>query len=125
MVEGEGIPSTDLELVRAELARHEHLYDHVAEAKGDTIVVHEPFAGSGAIAEIAAALGIPASRVPLHSTRYAPVMKCEREPGGSGYRVYRMTFTGEGGWLLLDAGPLRELATRLEKIGTGEFFELF
>lgn len=55
----------------------------VAEAKADTIVVHEPFPGSDAIAHLAWAVCFSADRVSRQPKRYTPVMKFERQPGGS------------------------------------------
>jgi hypothetical protein len=51
------IPDTDLAMVRAELARHEHLRGHRVEAVKGEVVVFEPMGGIGGIAPDAVADG--------------------------------------------------------------------
>jgi len=97
------IPDTDLAMVRAELARHQHLGLHQVEVVKGEIVVFEP-----------------------QHRRYDPVMKFmpAEEPGH--YSVHRMTYRGDGGWSWpLTIGPLRKLVTKyIKHLGTEEFFEL-
>ena len=52
------IPDTDLALVRAEIARHDHLRGHRVESRGREIVVYEPTDGisSNAISYLASVM---------------------------------------------------------------------
>lgn len=127
------IPDTDLAMVRAELARHEHLRGHRVESRGRDIVLYEPTGGisSNAIAHLASvmylspkALEARLGREGQH-TRYDPVMKLVLEEPGI-YTVYRMTYRGDGGWSWpLASGSLNRLVKKYVKhVGTEEFFEL-
>jgi hypothetical protein len=97
------IPDTDLAMVRAELARHQHLGQHRVEVVKGEIVVYE-----------------------LAYRLYSPVMKFvpAEEPGH--YDVHRMTYRGEGGWSWsLAIGPLQKLVKKyLRHVGTEGFYEL-
>jgi len=97
------ISEVELDVVRAELARHQHPRFHRVEAVKDEIVVFEP-----------------------SHRRYAPVMKFMPAEQAGEYAVHRMTYRGDGGWSwFLAVGPLKTLAKRyLGKIGTEAFFEL-
>jgi len=52
------IPDTDLAMVRADLARHEHFRGHRVESRGSEIIVYEPTGGisSNAIAHLASVM---------------------------------------------------------------------
>jgi hypothetical protein len=95
------ISDVELEVVRAELARHRHLGFHSVEVVKGEIVVFEPSYG-----------------------RYVPVMKFV--PAEGQYAVYRMTYRGDGGWSWpLAFGEIQTLVKRyLGKVGTDDFFEL-
>jgi hypothetical protein len=95
------ISDAELDIVRAELARHRHLGFHRVEVVKHEIAVFEPSYG-----------------------RYVPVMKFV--PAEGQYAVYRMTYRGDGGWSWpLAFGSLEQLASKyLRHIGTEKFFEL-
>jgi hypothetical protein len=97
------ISEADLEVVGAELARHQHLGFHQVEVVKREIVVFEP-----------------------SHRKYAPVMKFVPAERAGEYAVHRMTYRGDGGWSWpLAVGPLTKLVKRyLGKIGTEAFFEL-
>jgi hypothetical protein len=61
----------------------------------------------------------------MNKSRYSSVMKFE--PEGDKYAVFRMTYSGRGGWSYpLALGKLRELAMQfVPPIGTEGFFDLF
>lgn len=127
---GPQVSEQEVEIVRAEMARHDHLRHHRAEGVRDAIVVFEPFSGPAlvteswarevGIARIAPSLDRLAAR-----TRYAPVLKLVPD-GVDRFAVHRMTYRGEGGWSWpLASGPLPQLARRfVGTIGTSAFFEL-
>jgi hypothetical protein len=128
------IPKTDVAMVRAELARHQHLQRHRVEVVKGEIVVHEPVGGIApdAMAETARALFVSPEQLEARlgsirsRVRYDPAMKFvpAEEPGH--YAVHRMTYRGHGGWSWpLAVGPLRKLVRKyLKHVGTEEFFEL-
>jgi len=122
----------DLETVRAELARHAHLRRCVVDSRDGEIFIHEPESsyepeGLGALA---AELGVSLDRMRAAAIRrrprYSPVMKFVPEGVRGGVWVaYRMTYRGHGGWHILSAGRLPELARRyVGHIGKESFFEL-
>ena len=127
------IPDTDLAMVRAELARHEHLRGHRAESRGAEIVVYEPSGGvsSNAIAHLASMMYLSPKALEARlgregqPMRYDPVMKLMLEEPGV-YTVHRMTYRGDGGWSWpLASGSLSKVAKKYVKhVGTEEFFEL-
>jgi hypothetical protein len=127
------IPDTDLAMVRAELARHEHLRGHRVESRGTELVVYEPSGGisSNAIAHLASVMYLSPKALEARlgregqPTRYDPVMKFVLEEPGI-YSVHRMTYRGDGGWSWpLASGPLNRLVKKYVKhVGTEEFFEL-
>ena len=122
----------DLETVRAEVARHGHLRRHVVDARDGEIFIHEPEVSydEDALREMAAAAFVSVERMRRASMRrrprYTPVMKYAPEVfGGSVWAVYRMTYRGHGGWHILSAGPLADLAKRyVSHLGKESFFEL-
>ncbi len=127
------VPAQDLDLVRADLARHPHLRFHRADAVKGEIVVFEPigaFTVDG-IAAIAAAHRMDPEWVQRRMaglrarTQYAPVMKFA-PAGADGYCAKRMTYRGSGGWSWpLAHGPLEDLLDQhLRHIGTETFFDL-
>ena len=127
------IPDTDLAMVRAELARHEHLRRHRAEPIRGEIVVYEPIGGMSPsdIAQLASLMYLSPEVVKsrlegeMQNARYDPVMKFVLEEPGI-YTVYRMTYRGEGGWSWpLASGTLSRVVKKYVKhVGTEEFFEL-
>ncbi len=127
------IPDTDLERVRAELARHHHLRHHRVDSRTGEIVVYEPIGvlASNAIAQLASALYMCPEDLESRlagdqsRTRYDPVMKLVRQEPGL-YSVHRMTYRGDGGWSWpLAVGPLSKLTEKyIKHVGTEEFFEL-
>jgi hypothetical protein len=129
------IPEADVEAVRRELARHVHLRYYAVEARRKEILVCEPggLLGERDLGEWARTFGLPvevlsrrlAERAP--TARFSPVMKFALDPGGvpRSYVAFRMCYSGEGGWLMLSAGPLDELLRRyVPLVGTEAFFEL-
>ncbi len=123
-------PADDVELVRTELARHVHLRNHAVEGRRGEILVHEPVGLSPSdLAAMARQLcldpAVVRRRMQSGQRRYTPVMKFAREPAGTNWLAYRMTYRGHGGWHLFGAGPLRDLVRELRVLGTDEFFELF
>ncbi len=128
------VQDTDVAMVRAEAARHEHLRLHRIEAVKGEIVVFEALGGMSldGMGDMARIWGVSLEKMearlgPLKSkTRYDPVMKFEPADEPGHYAVYRMTYRGEGGWSWpLAIGPLRKLVRKyLKHVGTEEFFEL-
>lgn len=121
------VAQRDVELVRAEVARHDHLRNHRAECVRGEIVVFEPSSVLDLETEPFARVFGRIRRAPdrlAASTRYAPVLKfvpC----GASGYTLHRMNYRGRGGWSwALAHGPLAELMTRVGTIGTDAFFDM-
>jgi len=127
------VPEGDVNLARAEMARHAHLRRHRIEVVKGEIVIFEPISGlfpdleaeiarhSSMRPEIAALLsGSMRQRI-----RYGPVMKFV-PVGDKRYSVHRMTYRGDGGWSWpLASGRLQELLERfLGRVGTDQFFEL-
>lgn len=130
------IPAADVELVRGELARHPHLSGHRVELRDEGIVVFEPemhgfelrveHERTREIKNELQRLGIVRGRRPDVTRRYAPVMRFElATPAGSGYVAKRMTYRGDGGWMLFEVGPLSRLVRNLAVLGTDAFFELY
>jgi hypothetical protein len=75
---------------------------------------------------LARRLGLQPIAAARRVTRYDPVMRFEfsaSPPGG--YVLHRMSYRGEGGWLFLRAGKLKDLAGHLAVLGTDTFFELY
>lgn len=128
------IPDTDVEAVRAEVARHHHLRYHRVEARKEEVVIYEPVGPFSAreMEHTARELGIATPLlerriVDQARMRYTPVMKFVAEAlGKSGdYVVQRMTYSGPGGWHYLTHGPLPRLVRKFVRhIGTEQFFEL-
>ena len=128
------VPDTDLAMIRAEAARHEHLRLHRIEAVKGEIVVFEALGGMSldGMEDMARIWGVSPEMMearlgPLKSkTRYDPVIKFEPADKPGHYAVYRMTYRGEGGWSWpLSIGPLKKLARKyLKHVGTEAFFEL-
>jgi hypothetical protein len=127
------IPAPDLEMVRNEFARHQHLALHRADVVRAEIVVFEPLGGLTpeliASGDLAGRLGIPlrlfGPRPDLEKRmRYSPVMKFV--PSDHGYAVHRMTYRGAGGWSSpLDYGQLAKLVVRyVPRVGTEQFFQI-
>ena len=109
------VPAGDVELVRTELARHDHLREHTVEERRGEIIVHEPVGLTpGRLTTMARQWGTdPAAalrRLGPRRPQYTPVMKFAPEPVGGNWLAYRMTYRGKGGWHLFAAGPLRALA---------------
>lgn len=126
------IPPADMEAVRAFLAKEPRLRGCVAEVRKGEILISEPVGGSREeIAGLAQALGLGGgfgrAAPRLKPTRYTPVMKLEPDPERpSSYVVHRMTYRGEGGFMVIAAGPLRQVLDKyVRRIGTDAFFELF
>lgn len=124
------IPESDIAVIHAEMARHNHLCNHRIDIVKGEIVVFEPMANS--FSELPAQLartfpvGVRQGVGMRRRVRYNPVMKFVPFQKSSRYSVHRMTYRGEGGWSWpLASGPLRELLQRfLGYVGTDEFFEL-
>jgi len=106
------VPAEDVELVAAELRRHDHLRQHVVDVRKTAILICEP------IESLASFLGKP--------SRVTPVMRFEcLRPGTNRYAVSRMSYRGAGGWYELSMGDLSDLVRRyVRHIGTERFFEL-
>jgi len=132
--EGPTIPAPDLDLVRKELARHQHLGLHRADVVKGEIVVFEPVGGLTpellASGDLAGLLGTPLRllrpRPDIEKRiRYTPVMKFV--PADPGYAVHRMTYRGDGGWSWpLDRGKLAKLVAKyLPHVGTEKFFQTY
>ena len=68
-------------------------------------------------------LGVPSTR----PTRYTPVMKLVRDGSDPRqYMAHRMTYRGDGGFLLLSGGSLQDLLSRFAvHLGTDRLFELY
>jgi len=129
------ISESDLTVARQELARHPHLRRHVLDARKDEIVLYEPL-GLPSERELqqlgqlfgrdlgSIEKGLAAMQTRMH---YTPVMKfaaCAESPGE--YLAYRRFYRGDGGWLLLSGGSLKELCRAYTAaIGTDQFFELY
>lgn len=122
------VPVTDVEIVEAAMQRHRHLRDCVVRADRKAIVIYEPYPRREQLEGLNIGFGrqLPASFIEERMTKaqLSPVMKFEHE--GDGYGVYRMRYSGEGGWsYMLDHGPLRKLVSNyVRHVGTDEFFEL-
>jgi hypothetical protein len=126
------VPAEDLDLVRAELARHAHLRFHRADVVKGEIVVFQP--EGGLTVETAAMAGSLGLMLGLHDdrlagrlgrSRYEAVLKFI--PLGDGdYEMRRMTYRGDGGWSWpLSHGPLKKLVSKhVRLVGTDAFFEL-
>jgi hypothetical protein len=129
------IPAADFDLVRAELARHPHLADYVAEIHDASILIFEPQdSGFSRMAGIMPAelqgfareLGLELTAAARRIRRYEPVMRFDLSTKPQGlYALQRMTYRGDGGWMLVDLGPLKTLVDRLAVLGTDAFFELY
>jgi hypothetical protein len=128
------IPAPELDLVRNELARHQHLGLHRADVVKGEIVVFEPVGGLTpeliASGDLAGRLGIPLRlfrpRPDIEKRiRYTPVMKFV--PADPGYAVHSMTYRGDGGWSWpLDHGQLAKLVAKyLPHVGTEKFFQTY
>ncbi|MBI4702615.1 MAG: hypothetical protein HY744_15955 [Deltaproteobacteria bacterium] len=123
------VPAADVELVRAAVKQHRHLRDHDVSVVGPAIVVFEPDTSRALLEQIAVDLGrpLPESYVQerIRRVRFRPVMKFEPDPDG--YAIFRMTYSGRGGWSYpLASGKLPELVRQFVRhIGTDAFFELF
>lgn len=127
------IPDPDVDVVRAELERHEHLAAYRVEVRGREIIVHAPDRGglsdermrSSPFFGLSPDLDRRRREEFEAQGRYSPVMKFELSKDG-GWSAYRMTYRGEGGWSwALDSGPLRKLVKKLVRhLGTDEFYEL-
>ncbi len=129
---GKMIPTVDVQVLSAELARHEHLRSHAVDVKKDAIIICEPVGGiqlrdfettAGHMLIDPAILQRIASVKP---SRFEPVMKFERTQSiDAPYAAFRMTYRGDGGWYMLSTGELSELVeSYVGHIGTDEFFEL-
>jgi hypothetical protein len=127
------IPEADVEVVRTELARHEHLRFHRVEKRKDSIVVHEPVGdfGDRTAEKFAQASLVPVALVKQiferqrATARFTPVMKFVAAKDGP-YIAYRMRYSGMGGWYLLTSGSIEELSRQLiGAVGTDRFFELY
>ena len=127
------IPESDVEAVRAEVARHAHLRGcKVAVDKG-SIVIFE--AQGGVPPELVRELMGMGMGLGMGQggalpglgpgARYEPVMRFESDDTAT-YAVFRMTYRGDGGWSHpLSAGPLKTLLRRyVRHIGTDGFYEL-
>ena len=130
------IPATDVEMVRQELAQHPHLRGYQVELRDEGVVVFEPqmrafesgleHERSLAIMDRLQQLGMVRGPRPKPRRRYTPVMLFNlATPTGSGYVAKRMTYRGDGGWILFDVGPLSKLVQHLAVLGTDAFFELY
>lgn len=128
------IPASDLDMVRNELARHQHLGLHRADIVKGEIVIFEPVGGLTleliASGDLASRFGIPLglfrSRPDIEKRiRYTPVLKFV--PGDHGYTAHRMTYRGDGGWSSpLGHGQLAKLVARyLPHVGTEKFFQTY
>ncbi|HEX7599974.1 MAG TPA: hypothetical protein VF316_00135 [Polyangiaceae bacterium] len=123
------VPESDVKLVEAAVARHEHLAGYLVRVVGSAMVDFEPHPRPAELRDIAERLGRvhrAASFIEerMKKAQYAPVLKFERE--GDVYVVHRMTYRGEGGWSwpLMD-GKLAALAKKVvSSIGTDAFYEL-
>ena len=127
------VPAPDVDLVRAEVARHPHLRFHRVDVAKGAIVVFQPVGGLtvDSVVAIARTLGLPAALTEgrlagqLGHSSYTPVLKFV--PCGSEvYEMFRMTYRGRGGWSwALTDGPLKKLVQKYVRlVGTDEFFEL-
>ncbi len=129
------ISESELTVARNELARHPHLRQHVVAARKNQLVIYEPL-GLPSEKELqqlgqlfgrdlaSIQTGLAAMQI---RTKYTPVVKfaaCPESPGE--YLAYRRFYRGDGGWLLLSAGSLKELCRAyIAAIGTDQFFELY
>lgn len=123
------IPADDVALVRAELARHKHLWMCTAAAERGVIVAYQAEGISGAeLFGIARMLGLGTGDLDASASprrRYAAVMKFTPTEKPGIYSLTRYVYRGEGFWHWLDHGPLARLAKDyLRHIGTDAFYEL-
>jgi hypothetical protein len=122
------IPAGDVELVRAELARHKHLWKCTAAAERGVLVVYQAEGISGAeLFGIARLFGLGTDGLDVGSPRrrYSAVMKFTPEAKPGVYSLSRYVYRGDGSWHWLDHGPLAGLAKKyLRHIGTDAFYEL-
>ena len=128
VVGGPSIPPEDVALVKAELARHDHLWKCAAAAERGELVVYEAQGISPAeTVAFMAKLGFPVepSRVaPSPRRNYTAVMKFVPEAKPGTYSLSRYVYRGVGAWQWLDHGSLARLAKEyLRHIGTDAFYE--
>lgn len=123
------VPPEDVKLVEAALARHPHLRWYKVQAAQGAIVVFEPQTRLDELRSMSDHFVFPRQleryiEERMRKSRYAPVMKFERE--ADHYVVFRMTYRGHGGWSYpLDSGTLTKLIKKVvAKVGTEKFFDL-
>lgn len=123
------IPESEIELVRSSLLQHKHLESHQVYCRNNEIVIYEPRGGfSDRCPGLSSA---PAdwriADLTQRKVRYDPVMKFVPSLSDSTetYTAFRMSYRGEGGWLLFSIGRLENLADKyVRRIGTDDFFEI-
>lgn len=129
------IPEDDIGLVEKELARHRHIRFHRVETKKNMILIHEPTSGllGTGLDDLSRFFGTSHAmtekivRDQQATVRYTPIMKflIDRRGKTGNYAVYRMSYSGEGGWRFLSSGTLAELVEKyVLHIGTDAFYKL-
>ncbi|MBI5526595.1 MAG: hypothetical protein HY897_09685 [Deltaproteobacteria bacterium] len=124
------IASAEVDVVRAEIARHRHLVRYQVEPRKDALTVFEPIGID--VGELASMFGASPTIFDFTNRhpRFDPVMRFILvDDQTRTFEVERMCYRGSmyGKWLPLHVqGPLAKLAGKYVRcIGTDDFFELY